>query len=205
MVGRTLSAQGIVGEVIPAYYSVKEAVLPFIKFPGVDTVLGPEMKSTGEVMGVGRTFGEAYAKSQLAAGNAVPTGGRMFISVRDADQTAVIDVARYFHDKGFELLATRGTAVVLQDAGIPVSVVNKVSEGRPHIVDMIVNDGVDIIINTTSDKQSFEDSRAIRSEALQHHVTNYTTLAAARAACAAHSEGAALTINRLQDLHRELG
>lgn len=205
MVGRTLSAQGIVGEIIPAYYSVKEAVLPFIKFPGVDTVLGPEMKSTGEVMGVGRSFGEAYAKSQLAAGNAVPTGGRMFISVRDADQRAVIDVARYFHDKGFELLATRGTAIVLHDAGIPVDVVNKVSEGRPHIVDMIVNDEVDIIINTTSDKQSFEDSRAIRSEALQHHVTNYTTLAAARAACAAHSEGAALTINRLQDLHRELG
>ncbi len=205
MVGRTLKAQRVVGEIIPAYYSVKEAVLPFIKFPGVDTVLGPEMKSTGEVMGIGRSFGEAYAKSQLAAGSAVPTHGRIIISVRDADQRAVVDVARYFHSNGFELFATRGTASVLHEAGIPVTAVNKVSEGRPHIVDMIVNDEVDIIINTTSGKQSFEDSRSIRSEALQHHVTSYTTLAAARAACAAHSEGAALSINRLQDLHRELG
>jgi carbamoyl-phosphate synthase large subunit len=204
MVGRTLADQGVVSEIIPRYYSVKEAVLPFIKFPGVDTVLGPEMKSTGEVMGIGRNFGEAFSKSQLAAGYEIPKSGRMFISVRDADQKLVVEIARYFNEHGFELLATRGTAAVLQAAGIAVRSINKVSEGRPHIVDMIVNDEIDIIINTTSDRQSFEDSRAIRSQALQHHVTNYTTLSAARAACAAHREGNQLTIDRLQDLHKEL-
>jgi carbamoyl-phosphate synthase large subunit len=204
MVGRTLADQGVVLEIIPRYYSVKEAVLPFIKFPGVDTVLGPEMKSTGEVMGIGRNFGEAFSKSQLAAGYEIPKGGRMFISVRDADQKPVVEIARYFKEHGFEILATRGTAAVLQAAGIAARPINKVSEGRPHIVDMIVNDEIDIIINTTSDRQSFEDSRAIRSQALQHQVTNYTTLSAARAACAAHREGNQLTIDRLQDLHKEL-
>jgi carbamoyl-phosphate synthase large subunit len=204
MVGRTLADQGVVSEVVPRYYSVKEAVLPFIKFPGVDTVLGPEMKSTGEVMGIGRSFGEAFSKSQIAAGYEIPKGGRMFISVRDADQKPVIEIARYFKEHGFEILATRGTAAVLQAAGVAARAINKVSEGRPHILDMIVNDEIDIIINTTSDRQSFEDSRAIRSQALQHQVTNYTTLSAARAACAAHREGNQLTIDRLQDLHQEL-
>jgi carbamoyl-phosphate synthase large subunit len=204
MVGRTLADQGVVSEIVPSYYSVKEAVLPFIKFPGVDTVLGPEMKSTGEVMGIGRNFGEAFSKSQLAAGYEIPKSGRMFISVRDADQKPVVEIARYFKEHGFEILATRGTAAVLQAAGITVRPINKVSEGRPHIVDMIVNDEIDIIVNTTSDRQSFEDSRAIRSQALQHQVTNYTTLSAARAACAAHREGNQLTIDRLQDLHKEL-
>ncbi len=204
MVGRTLADQGVVSEIVPSYYSVKEAVLPFIKFPGIDTVLGPEMKSTGEVMGVGRNFGEAFSKSQLAAGYEIPKSGRMFISVRDADQKPIVEIARYFKEHGFEILATRGTAAVLQAAGITVRPINKVSEGRPHIVDMIVNDEIDIIVNTTSDRQSFEDSRAIRSQALQHQVTNYTTLSAARAACAAHREGNQLTIDRLQDLHKEL-
>jgi carbamoyl-phosphate synthase large subunit len=204
MVGRSLKEQGVVMEIIPAYYSVKEAVFPFIKFPGVDTVLGPEMKSTGEVMGIGRTFGEAFSKSQLAAGAEIPRSGRMFISVRDADQKAVVDIARYFSTHGFELLATRGTATALEAAGIAVKPVNKVSEGRPHIVDMILNDEIDIIINTISDQQSLADSYAIRRQALQHRVTNYTTLAAARAACEAHRHGNDVSINCLQDLHREI-
>ena len=204
MVGRTLKQQGMAAEVVPSYYSVKEAVFPFIKFPGVDTVLGPEMKSTGEVMGVGRTFGEAFAKSQLAAGAEIPQRGRLFVSVRDADQPGVIEVVRYFAANGFDIIATRGTAAALQTAGIPVRGVNKLSEGRPHVVDMIMNDEVDIIINTVSDKQSLEDSYAIRRQALQHRVTNYTTLAAARAACEAHRQMQELRVNRLQELHKEI-
>ena len=204
MVGQTLAAQGVEKEIVPAYYCVKEAVFPFIKFPGVDTVLGPEMKSTGEVMGVGRTFGEAFAKSQVAAGSEIPRSGRMFISVRDSDREGAIEVARYFAGNGFEILATRGTAAALEAAGIVVQAVNKVSEGRPHIVDMIKNDEMDIIVNTIADKQSFADSYQIRREALQHKVTNYTTLAAARAACAAHRHGSVFEVNRLQDLHKEI-
>jgi carbamoyl-phosphate synthase large subunit len=204
MVGQSLKAQGIKGEIVPSYYSVKEAVFPFIKFPGVDTILGPEMKSTGEVMGVGRSFGEAFLKSQIAAGSPIPTSGRVFISVRDADQKGVVEVAQYLSSNGFEVLATRGTAAVLTEAGVPVIPVNKLSEGRPNIVDMIMNDEIDIIINTTSDRQSYEDSYAIRRQALQHKVTNYTTLAAARAACQAHRMGMAQDVNRLQDLHEEV-
>jgi carbamoyl-phosphate synthase large subunit len=204
MVGQSLKSQGVVGEIIPAYYSVKEAVFPFIKFPGVDTVLGPEMKSTGEVMGVGRSFGEAFSKAQTAAGAAIPQQGRLFISVRDADQKRMVEIARYFSQNGFEILATRGTAAVLAAAGVAVKPVNKLSQGRPHIVDMIMNDEIDVIINTVSDKQSLADSYAIRHEALQHKVTNYTTLAAARAACAAHRFVTEFSVNRLQDLHKEL-
>jgi carbamoyl-phosphate synthase large subunit len=204
MAGLSLKNQGIVGEVIPAYYSVKEAVFPFIKFPGVDTILGPEMKSTGEVMGVGRSFGEAFTKSQLAAGSPIPNGGRVFISVRDPDQKGVVPVARYFSQHGFEVLATRGTAAVLEADGVAARGVNKLSEGRPNIIDMIMNDEIDIIINTVSDKQSLADSYAIRREALQSRVTYYTTLAAARAACEAHRAIADLGVNRLQDLHKEL-
>ncbi|MHB8414432.1 MAG: carbamoyl-phosphate synthase large subunit [Acidiferrobacteraceae bacterium] len=204
MIGQTLAAQGVEKEIVPAYYCVKEAVFPFIKFPGVDTVLGPEMKSTGEVMGVGRSFGEAFAKSQVAAGSEIPRSGRMFISVRDSDREGAIEVAKYFSGNGFEILATRGTAAALETAGLVVQAVNKVSEGRPHIVDMIKNDEVDIIVNTIADKQSFADSYQIRREALQHKVTNYTTLAAARAACAAHRHGSVFEVNRLQDLHKEI-
>jgi carbamoyl-phosphate synthase large subunit len=204
MAGQSLKSQGVVGEIIPAYYSVKEAVFPFIKFPGVDTVLGPEMKSTGEVMGVGRSFGEAFSKAQTAAGAPIPQQGRLFISVRDADQKRVVEIARYFSQNGFEILATRGTAAVIAAAGVAVKPVNKLSQGRPHIVDMIMNDEIDIIINTVSDKQSLADSYAIRHEALQHKVTNYTTLAAARAACAAHRFVTEFSVNRLQDLHKEL-
>ena len=204
MVGQSLKKQGVLEEIVPAYYSVKEAVFPFIKFPGVDTILGPEMKSTGEVMGVGRSFGEAFTKSQMAAGSPIPASGRMFISVRDADQKGVVAVARYFSQNGFEILATRGTAAVLQQNGVAVRAVMKLSEGRPNIIDMIMNDEIDIIINTVSDKQSLADSYAIRREALQHKVTNYTTLAAARAASEAHRAAGDLCVNRLQDLHKEL-
>ena len=204
MAGQSLASQGIAGEIIPGYYSVKEAVFPFIKFPGVDTVLGPEMKSTGEVMGIGRSFGEAFGKSQAAAGAAIPRSGRMFISLRDPDQKAGIEVARYFGANGFELLATRGTAAVLEAAGVPVKVVNKVSEGRPHIIDMIKNDEIAIILNTVADKQSVADSYPIRREALLHKVTNYTTLAAARAAAEAHRQAGDFSVNRLQDLHKEI-
>jgi carbamoyl-phosphate synthase large subunit len=204
MVGQTLAQQGVVSEVVPAYYSVKEAVFPFIKFPGVDTVLGPEMKSTGEVMGIGRSFGEAFSKSQVAAGAEIPRRGRMFISVRDADQHAVADVAKYFSTHGFEILATRGTAAVLEAAGIGVKAVNKVSEGRPHVVDMIKNDEIQIILNTTADKKSMTDSYLIRREALQHKVAIYTTLAAARAACEAHRQAGEFEVNSLQELHKEI-
>ena len=204
MVGRSLASQGVVSEIIPDYYSVKEAVFPFIKFPGVDTVLGPEMKSTGEVMGIGRTFGEAFSKSQLAAGSEIPRRGRLFISVRDADRKAAVEVARYFGGNGFEILATRGTAAVLEAAGVKVRAVNKVSEGRPHVLDMLKNDEIDIIVNTVADKQSIADSSLIRREALQHKVTNYTTVAAARAACEAHRQATEFDVSPLQDLHKEI-
>ena len=204
MLGISLADQGVVSEVVPAYYSVKEAVFPFIKFPGVDTVLGPEMKSTGEVMGIGRSFGEAFAKSQIAAGAAIPKGGRLFISVRDRDRAAAVVIARYFAEHGFELLATRGTASALAAAGLEVRPVNKVSEGRPHVVDMIKNDEIDIIMNTIADKQSLADSYLIRREALQHKVTNYTTIAAARAACEAHGQAQEFEVRCLQDLHKEI-
>ena len=205
MVGQTLAQQGIKGEIIPKYYSVKEAVFPFIKFSNVDTMLGPEMRSTGEVMGVGRSFGEAFAKSQLAAGAEIPKSGKIFISVRNEDRPGILGVARYFSENGFEVLATAGTAAAFEAEGIKVRKVNKVSEGRPHIVDMILNDEIDIIINTVSDKQSVEDSYVIRRQALMHKVTNYTTLAAAKAACEAHKHAGGFDVNRLQELHKENG
>jgi carbamoyl-phosphate synthase large subunit len=204
MTGITLAEQGITGEVIPEYYCVKEAVFPFIKFPGVDPVLGPEMKSTGEVMGVGKTFGEAFDKAQKAAGAQIPEKGRAFISVRDVDQPRVVEVARYLAGHGFEILATRGTAKVIAEQGVKVSQVNKVMEGRPHIVDMIKNDEIDMIINTTEGKQSLRDSYTIRREALLHKVTNFTTLAAARAAVEAHRASSEVTVYKLQDLHASL-
>jgi carbamoyl-phosphate synthase large subunit len=202
MTGISLAEQGITGEIIPEYFSVKEAVFPFIKFPGVDPVLGPEMKSTGEVMGVGKTFGEAFDKAQKAAGAQVPEKGKAFISVRDVDQPRVVEVARYLSGHGFKILATRGTAKVIEAAGIKVQQVNKVLEGRPHIVDMIKNDEIDIVINTTEGKQSLKDSYTIRREALLHKVTNFTTVAAAKAAVEAHRSGRQVTIYKLQDLHK---
>jgi carbamoyl-phosphate synthase large subunit len=204
MVGQTLASQGVVREIVPGYFSVKEAVFPFIKFPGVDTILGPEMKSTGEVMGVGNSFGEAYHKSQLAAGTIIPRGGRAFLSVKTSDRPALRDIARYFAAQGFELVATRGTAEAVASAGIPVVPVNKVKEGRPHIVDMIKNRQIDVIVNTTEGRQSIADSYEIRRQALNHRVTYFTTLAAARAACEAHRSGDAVSVMRLQTVHKAL-
>ncbi len=204
MAGRGLQEQGITKEVIPSYYSVKEAVFPFIKFQGVDPILGPEMKSTGEVMGVGRTFGEAFAKSQLAASVTLPRGGKAFISVRDVDKEAAVNVAKNLIDLGFELLATRGTQRVLGDAGVTCQQVNKVAEGQPHIVDMIKNDEIDLIVNTTEGRQSVADSREIRRAALQHQVNYTTTIAAARATCQALESDNNGSVYRLQTLHGEL-
>ena len=204
MVGQSLESQGIKAEIIPKYFSVKEAVFPFAKFPGVDTVLGPEMKSTGEVMGIGETFGEAYGKAQIASGSQIPNSGTALISVKGTDQQSVIEVAQYLEDSGFQLIATHGTARVLTDAGLEVQGVNKVAEGRPHVVDMIKNNKIDLIINTTAGKQSLADSYTIRREALVHKITYFTTLAAARAACAAHQVSGKITINRLQKLHEAL-
>ncbi|MDH5786488.1 MAG: carbamoyl-phosphate synthase large subunit, partial [Chromatiales bacterium] len=204
MVGQSLVSQGATEEIIPKYFSVKEAVFPFIKFPGVDPILGPEMKSTGEVMGVGRTFGEAYHKAQLGAGVNLPTGGRAFVSVRESDKRGVVAIARDLIDLGFEVVATRGTAAALQEAGIECGVVNKVTEDRPHIVDAIKNDEISFIVNTTEGKQAIEDSYSIRREALQHKVTYSTTLAGAAASCRAMKRREQTDVNRLQDLHQEL-
>jgi len=204
MAGRTLAEQGVTKEIIPPYYSVKEAVFPFIKFPGVDTILGPEMKSTGEVMGVGRTFAEAFVKSQLGAGTKLPSGGKAFISVRREDRERVVEIAQALADLGFHLVATRGSAMALQAAGLSVTPVNKVTEGRPHIVDMIKNGEISFIVNVVEDKRAMQDSYAIRRNALQQKVTYYTTLAGAKAACIgmAHLQG--LEVQPLQDLHRQL-
>ncbi|HSH42960.1 MAG TPA: ATP-grasp domain-containing protein, partial [Arenicellales bacterium] len=204
MAGRGLAEQGVEGLIMPEYYSVKEAVFPYIKFPGVDTILGPEMRSTGEVMGVGRSFGEAFGKSQQAAGSPVPMSGCALISVKQADQAEAIEIARYLSDNGFKLVATRGTAEALLEAGVEVTPVNKVKEGRPHIVDMIKNQQIDVIVNTTSGKQSVKDSYMIRREALHHKITYFTTLAAARAACEAHRVGNDYSVASLQELHAEI-
>jgi carbamoyl-phosphate synthase large subunit len=203
MAGRTLAEQDCTQEVIPAYYSVKEAVFPFIKFPGVDPILGPEMKSTGEVMGVGPSFGEAYAKSQLAAGVDIPRSGRVFISVRDADKQAAVSVARDLVRRGFTLVATGGTGEVLRAAGVDCELINKVTEGRPHIVDAIKNDEVDLIINTTEGRQAIADSFSIRREALHHKVCYTTTIAGARATCQALDRLDSGDVRALQDLYRE--
>ena len=180
-------------------------MFPFSKFPGVDTILGPEMKSTGEVMGVGRSFGEAFVKSQLAAGVRLPTGGRAFISVRDGDKPAAAVVARELAELGFTILATRGTASAIAAQGVAVSAVNKVAEGRPHIVDMIKNGEVSFIVNTVEDtRTAISDSRSIRTTALAQRVTYYTTIAGAKAACAGMKHLAQLEPYRLQDLHAQL-
>ena len=205
MAGLSLAQQGITGEVIPSYFSVKEAVFPFIKFPGVDTILGPEMKSTGEVMGVGDTFAEAFVKSQLAAGVKLPKDGKVFISVRDEDKTGVVEIARSLMQLGFSLRATRGTAAVISDAGIAVEVVNKVAEGRPHIVDMIKNGEISLIVNTVDSRPSvMRDSYSIRHAALQGRVTYFTTLAGARAACVGMRHLTALSVYDLQSQHKRL-
>jgi carbamoyl-phosphate synthase large subunit len=205
MVGKTLKQQGFTREIVPPYFSVKEAVFPFIKFPGVDTILGPEMKSTGEVMGVGPTFAEAFVKSQLAAGVRLPTGGKAFLSVRDADKAKLIDVARSLVELGFLLVATRGTAAALEGAGLKVQAVNKVQEGRPHIVDMLKNKEISLIVNTVEeDRRSIQDSWSIRNSALQNRITYYTTIAGARAACVGLQHLPELRAYDLQSLHASI-
>ncbi|OCR22024.1 carbamoyl phosphate synthase large subunit [Pseudomonas syringae] len=204
MAGKTLKELNFTKEIIPNFYSVKEAVFPFAKFPGVDPILGPEMKSTGEVMGVGDTFGEAFAKAQMGASEVLPTGGTAFISVRDDDKPLVAGVARDLINLGFEIVATAGTAKLIEAAGLKVRRVNKVTEGRPHVVDMIKNDEVTLIINTTEGRQSIADSYSIRRNALQHKIYCTTTIAAGEAICEALKFGPEKTVRRLQDLHAGL-
>ncbi|HEX7329130.1 MAG TPA: carbamoyl-phosphate synthase large subunit, partial [Casimicrobiaceae bacterium] len=205
MVGKTLREQGVAGEVIPGYFSVKEAVFPFIKFRGVDTILGPEMKSTGEVMGVGETFAEAFLKSQLGAGVKLPQKGNVFISLRNSDKPRAIEIARQLVALGFNLVATRGTAAALTAAGVPVVAVNKVAEGRPHVVDMLKNDEIALVINTVEEKRSaIHDSYAIRRVALTDQVPTYTTLAGARAAATGMAHLKDLVPWSIQALHAAL-
>jgi carbamoyl-phosphate synthase large subunit len=204
MVGKSLEEQNSRREIIPPYYSVKEAVFPFAKFQGVDSLLGPEMKSTGEVMGVGRSFGEAYAKAQLGAGNTLPVSGRAFVSVREQDRPVAVQIARDLSEQGFTIVTTRGTGSALDEAGIECQKVNKVTEGRPHIVDMIKNDEISLIVNTTEGAQAIADSYTIRRNALNHKVTYTTTLAGGQAFCMAIKELDASGVNRLQELHEEL-
>ena len=201
MAGKTLEEVGFTKEIIPPFYSVKEAVFPFAKFPGVDTILGPEMKSTGEVMGVGDSFAEAFAKSQMGASETLPTEGTVFLSVREDDKPYVAALARDLIELGFEVVATSGTARIIEAADLPVRRVNKVTEGRPHVVDMIKNAEVTLIINTTEGRQSIADSFSIRRNALQHKVYLTTTLAGGQAVCEALKFGSEKTVRRLQDLH----
>ena len=208
MAGQTLASQGITKEVVPHYFSVKEAVFPFVKFPGVDTILGPEMKSTGEVMGVGVTFGEAFVKSQMAASVNLPESGTVFISVKNQDKPKAVEVARGLHGLGFKVVATRGTAAAIAEAGVPVLTVNKVAEGRPHIVDMLKNGEISLVINTVEERRNaITDSRAIRTQALAARVTYYTTIAGARAAVEGMQylrEGLGIKVYSLQELHQSL-
>lgn len=204
MAGISLKEQGVTEEVVPENYAVKESVFPFVKFPGVDPLLGPEMKSTGEVMGVGETFGMAFAKAQLGAGMELPTKGRVFLSVRERDREHAVALGRELVKKGFEVVATSGTGSALESAGITFKPVNKVYEGRPHIVDMIKNGDIALIINTTEGKKAIEDSFTIRASALQHKVSYTTTIAGANATVLALDYLAVNTVTRLQDLHENI-
>ena len=198
------------GEIVPDYYSVKEAVFPFVKFPGVDPILGPEMKSTGEVMGVGRSFGEAFVKSQLGAGTRLPVArdgaaSKVFLSVRNADKPRMVEVARELVGLGFRLAATRGSAAALQQAGLEVETVNKVTEGRPNVVDMMKNGEIALVINTVEERRNaIADSRAIRITALASRVATFTTIAGAEAAVEGMKYLDRLEVYSLQALHRSL-
>jgi carbamoyl-phosphate synthase large subunit len=205
MAGRSLREQGLLGEVLPPYFAVKEAVFPFNKFPGVDTILGPEMRSTGEVMGVADAFGEAFVKSQLAAGTRLPRRGKVFLSVRNSDKPAAMEIGRALHELGFELVATRGTGAALAAQGLPVSIVNKVTEGRPNIVDLLKNGQIALVVNTVeASRNANADSRSIRTTAVARRVPYFTTVAGARAACIGLRHLDDLTPVALQDLHRRL-
>lgn len=204
MAGKSLAEQGVSKEIIPEYYSVKEAVFPFVKFPGVDTLLSPEMKSTGEVMGVGQTFGAAYNKAQQGTGADIPREGTVLFSVRDNDKAIAIELAQYLSTSGFKIVATRGTGKAFEEAGVECQIVNKVSEGRPHIVDLIIDDQADLVINTTSNNSTVKDSYTIRREALMHKVTYFTNISSARAMVAAHKAHAEMSVSKLQDLHKTI-
>jgi len=200
-------------EVTPPYFSVKEAVFPFVKFPGVDTILGPEMKSTGEVMGVGKTFGEAFVKSQLGAGTRLPRAkgadgqstGKVFLTVKNGDKPRAVKVARELVALGFELVATKGTAAAINAAGVPCETVNKVTEGRPHVVDMIKNNAIIMVVNTVEERRNaIADSRAIRTSALLARVTTFTTIAGAEAAVAGMKAMDHLGVISVQEMHAQL-
>ena len=213
MAGQTLASQGITKEVTPPYFSVKEAVFPFVKFPGVDTILGPEMKSTGEVMGVGKTFGEAFVKSQIGAGTKLPRAfkpsgepaGKVFISVKQTDKPRAVDIARSLAAMAFQLIATKGTAAAINAAGIACAVVNKVTEGRPHIVDMIKNNEIALVITTVEERRNaITDSRQIRTSALLARVTTFTTIAGAEAAVEGMKYMDNLGVISVQEMHAQL-
>ncbi len=204
MAGKTLKEQGAEREIIPPYFSVKEAVFPFRKFPGVDPILTPEMKSTGEVMGVGESFGEAFLKSQYGASVKLPRAGSVFISVRNPEHPQVAEIAAHLHELGFKLFATSGTARAISVAEVPVTRVNKVAEGRPHIVDIIKNREIQLIINVVEDKRAMKDSFAIRAAALAQNIPYFTTLAGAKAACLGMKERRDITVYPLQELHKRL-
>ncbi|WAW04883.1 carbamoyl-phosphate synthase large subunit [Oxalobacter formigenes] len=205
MVGQSLEQQGIEKEVIPPYFSVKEAVFPFVKFPGVDTILGPEMKSTGEVMGVGKSFGEAFVKSQMAAGVNLPRTGKVFLSVKDSDKPRAVKVARALVQMGFTIMATKGTAKVMREAGIDAETVNKVAEGRPHIGDVIKNHEIVMVINTVEEKRNaIFDSRTIRTSALAARINTITTIAGAEAAVQGIACMDQINVYSLQSLHQSL-
>ena len=208
MVGQTLESQNFTKEIIPPYFSVKEAVFPFNKFPGIDPILGPEMKSTGEVMGVGETFAEAYGKAELGASDEIPAKGTVLISVRERDKEQLPGLAKKFHDLGFKLIATKGSAEIIEQSGCPVQIVNKVKQGRPHIVDMIKSDKIDLIVNTTEGRQAISDSSTIRSSAEQHRVYYTTTMAGGSAVCEAlgftRAVEGKIKVRSLQSLHKEI-
>ena len=210
MVGQSLASQGLIidgvsQEVTPPYFSVKEAVFPFVKFPGVDTILGPEMKSTGEVMGVGKTFGEAFVKSQLGAGTKLPTSGKVFLTVKNNDKDRAVVVALALSAMNFEILATKGTAAAITAAGVACKVVNKVTEGRPHVVDMIKNNEIALVINTVEERRNaIADSRQIRTSSLLARVTTFTTIAGAEAAVEGMKYLDNLSIISVQEMHQQL-
>ncbi|MBK6006489.1 carbamoyl-phosphate synthase large subunit [Ramlibacter ginsenosidimutans] len=213
MVGQTLQQQGVVHEVTPPYFSVKEAVFPFVKFPGVDTILGPEMKSTGEVMGVGKTFGEAFVKSQMGAGTRLPRPtdadgkptGKVFLTVKNSDKPRAVEVARQLHAMGFPIIATKGTSAAINAAGIPCETVNKVTEGRPHVVDMIKNNEIVMVVNTVEERRNaIADSRAIRTSSLLARVTTFTTIAGAEAAVEGLKYMDDLDVISVQEMHAQL-
>ncbi len=204
MAGISLKDQDFTEEIVPKYFSVKEAVFPFNKFLGVDPILGPEMKSTGEVMGVGSSFSEAYAKAQLGAGEIIPQAGSVFLSVRDSDRPFVADLAKEFLDLGFKIVATKGTARHINEAGIPVEIIKKVAEGRPHVVDAMKNGEVNLIVNTTEGRQSILDSASIRRTALEERIYCTTTLEGGRAVCSVLRNKELWSVERLQDLHAKI-